>query len=416
MPDTPYTQHRHYQFRGPTHSDSENKRIEENYLDFVSMLNMYRVLGEEYDEGYGRLLKEFISLSRQLEELEARQDILEADTTSLTFHSPTQVDTDLFDGTPYEIGDTVACTHDIKHGVVTLPEVVSSSISKFAFINSDNSVLVPSTLEARIEGEPGTADSVGATIDSNEPEQAVARQTGRIWERNVIVNAPDDSAQMDVFFKAPTDLFTTDWANAIVLHPYPVMGVDILDVSYTTNPNVLMDTGDGYTTLNDLGIHSGDDAAVGWTPPGGWVGDEDINAGPRVYHFSPKRITGIKVTLRQRHYFKEGGVYVYSYGLSAIDLRQNKFLDEGKAMIRFDAPEGQTISEITNVLPQMWNVAEADYPLVFSYRPIWETAFQSGVYTTSAVPFSNRVWLEVTLSAMPNGGTPALSGLTVQFE
>lgn len=416
MPDTPYTQHRHYQFRGPTNSDSENKRIEENYLDLVSLLNSYRVLGEEYDEGFARFLKEFTALARELEELKARQDILEADTNTLTFYSPTQVDTNLFDGTPYEVTDTVACTHDIRHGVITLPEVVSSSISKFAFINSDNSVLVPSTLETRVEGTPGTADSTGSTIDSNEPEVAVARQTGRIWERNVIVNAPDDSAQMDVYIKAPTDLFTTDWANAIVLHPYPVMGVDIVDVSYTTNPNVLMDTGDGYTTLNESGIHSGDDDAVGWTPPGGWVGDVDINAGPRVYHFSPKRITGIKLTLRQRNYFKEGGVYVYSYGLQAVDLRQNKFLDTGKMMIRFDAPEDQTISEISNVLPQMYNVAEADYPLVFSYRTIWETAFDSGVYTVSPVPFSNRVWLEVTLNKMPNGGTPALSGLTIQFE
>lgn len=416
MPDTPYTQHRHYQFRGPTHSDSENKKNEENYLDLVSLYNMLRVLGDEFDEGYGRLLKDHIAVTRKLQELESRQDILDAGTDTLTFHEPGQVDTDLFVGTPYEITETVECTHDLMHGVVTLPHVVSSSVSKLAFVNSDNSILVPSTLEARVEGEPGTADSAGSTIDSNEPEVAVARQTGRIWERNVIVNAPDDHAEMQVFIKAPTDLFTTDWANAIILHAYPVMGVDIVDVSYTTNPNVLMDTGDGYVTLNDIGIHSGNDDAVGWLPPGGWMGDEDLNAGPRVYHFSPKRITGLKITLRQRHYYNEGGVYVYSYGMTAVDLRQNKFLDEGKVMIRFDAPDSETISEITNVIPQMYNVAEADYPEVFSYRVIWETAFDSGVYTTSPVPFSNRVWLEVTLNKMPEGGTPALSGLTVQFS
>lgn len=350
-----------------------------------------------------------------LEELRERMDAVEAGDGALTFFEAVQVDNERFEGTPYEVSDTLRLSQDTRYGVLTLPEVVGSSLSKLVFVEGDNSVYVPSTLEMRVTGEPGTADSAGATIDSNEPEIAVSRITGRVWERNVVVNAPNvNGAEATVYLKAPTDLFTTDKSNCVILHPYPTMGCDILEVAYTTNPDVLMDDQDGYVPINEDAIHSGNTAALGWVPPGGWGGDEVENSGPHSYYFEPLKITGLRIKMRQRSYHKEGGVYVYTYGLSNLDLRYNKYLDEGKAMIRLDAPDGETISSITNVLPEMWNVAEAVQPSVFSYRTIWETAFNSGIYTTNPVALSSRVWIEVSLTKTPGGGTPALSGLVAQ--
>lgn len=415
MAEAPYTKARHHQFRGPTDSGDYNERIEENYKDLTYLYNGLRIVGDEQDEGFGRAIREMQSLSRMVQELSERLDAVEEDSGAISFYGAASIDNDRFVGTPYELIDTVQLSQDTRYGILTLPEVVGSSLSKLVFVDGDNSVFVPSTLEMRVTGEPGTADSAGATIDSNEPEIAVSRIVGRVWERNVVVNSPNGAgAEVTVYLKAPTDLFTTDKSNSIVLHPYPTMGCDILEVSYTTNPDVLMDDQDGYLPVNEDAIHSGDQSAVGWLPPGGWSGDEAENSGPHVYHFEPLKITGLRIKMRQRSYHKEGGVYVYTYGLSNLDLRYNKYLDEGKALIRIDAPSGETISTVANVLPEMWNVPEAVQPQVFSYRTIWETSFDSGIYTTTPVALSDRVWLEITLSKTPGGGTPALSGLVAQ--
>jgi len=176
------------------------------------------------------------------------------------------------------------------------------------------------------------------------------------------------------------------------------------------------DDQDEYTVFNSLAYYDGETRAVGNVPPGGWTGDIDLNAGPRIYYFDPKPITGLRVKLRQRHYIREGAKYIYSYGLSSIDLRQTKFMSTGKTIIRFDAPEGETISDVTDVIAELWNVAEWETPGVFSWRAIWETSYNSGVYTLDNVSFSKRVWIEITLNSTSNKGTPALSTLSLQYS
>lgn len=417
MADAPYTQHRQIQYRGPSTSDDYNARIEENYRDLMVLLNTARITQADMQEGYGRFIKDQLSLLRQLEELESRVGALEAGKHTLTFYSPTQIDSDRFVGTPYEVTPAVQLNHDELFGIITLPRVDVSGLSKLVFVDDTGNVVVPSTLETRVVGVTGTADAGGATIDTSEPELALARQTGRIWQRNVIVTAPvAGGAELFLYVKAPTDLFTTANSNAIFVYPFPAMGTDILEVAYTTAVDVMLQDTDGYYPVNDGAFHADDMNAIGWVPPGGWTGDSAFNAGPKAYYFDPKPVTALRIKLGQRNYYRENGQYVYSYGLSNLDLRYDKFLGTGKALIRVDAPANQTITNVLDVQPQLWNVSESEEPLVFSYRTIWETAYNSGTYTSTPVAASRRVWIEVTLNQTMGGGSPALSGLTVTYS
>jgi hypothetical protein len=414
--EVPYTKLRNPQFRGPSTSDDYNARMEENYKDLVVLYNKIRLLDEDLAEFYRRLVKDQVGLARALSDLEARVTTLEDDATKLTFRSDSQVDTNRFNATIYNVAGANRLTLDSNFGVITLPRVDVSSLSKLFFTNSEGVDILPPTLEVRVVPDPTSADSSGATIDTSDPTLAVIKKPGRIWERNVIVNSSDpDGAIITYYLKVPTDLFTTDKSNIVVLQPYPAFSTDIMEVMYTSVAEPVMTDNDGYTALNDIGLWSGTADAVGWAPPGGWVGDPILDAGAKGFYFDPKVITGLRIKLRTRHYNVEATKYVYSYGMTVLDLRYDKFMSTGKIMLKFDAPSGNTISQITNVEPQIWNVAGAEYPNIFSYRVIWETAPNSGSYTLTPVSNSQKVWLEITLNETVGKGSPALSGVTVSY-
>ena len=417
----PYTQKRHAQYRGPSNSDDYNKRVEENYKDLVVLMNKARVSDVEIDELYRRMVKDNLAISKVVKELEERIAALEWEDRKITFFSADKIDTARFDDTPFEVQQEDRCTLDEQHGLLTLPQVTSSSLSKLFYTNTEGKEMIPSTLEMRVEGQSGTADSGSAFIDTSEPQYALYRRPGLIWERNVVVDSPNvDGAELVLYVKAPTDLFTTANSNNIIVHAFPYFGTTIKDISYTLRPDPVLRETDGYTTFNSAGHYMGEEPAKDWVVPGGWTGgnegqDAVTDAAPKSFHFPSMPITAFRITLHQDNYYQEAGKYIYTYGLSRLDLRYNKYLREGTAMIRVDAPEGETISNVLDVQPQIWNVHPAELSNVFEYRTLWETFPDSGIFETDPIANSESVWIEVTLRNT-DSWSPALSGLIVDFE
>jgi hypothetical protein len=418
--DRPYTQKRHAQFRGPTTSDDYNSRQEELLADLVFLYNKAGLSEQDIHRVFARLSKEQIALLQRVEELETRILAVESDVGQFGFFSTDQIDTDRFDTTAYEVSSTDRCSIDTTKGLVMLPEVVSSSVSQLRLINSDGTAVIPPSFEYTTVGDENSADDIAATIDTSRVYDAILGRTGRVWERNVIVDAPDivDGARVTLFVSVPQDITAVAESNALVVHPYPALNVDLEEVSVTSTSNVVLNTQESYTSLNPDQFYDGNDEAVGWLPPGAWDGDAIVNSGPKTFHFDPRVVTGIKIVLHTDNLYLDANTskFIYTYGLSHLDLRYNTYLDSGKTIIRFDAPSGTTISSVDNVTPQIWNVSEAELPDIFDYRVIWETAYNSGVYTLDPVSFSQRVWIEVTLNKTAGRGTPSLSGLLIDFS
>lgn len=416
MAEAPYTQLRQNQFRGPSTSDDYNARIEENYKDIVVLYNQLRVLNTDMAEQYRHIIKDMVAMSRVASEVESRVANLETANNSISFYNTSQLDTDRFNATAFNIPVANRLTHDSQHGLLTLPKIDVSSLSKLFFVDNTGFDVVPPTLETRVLPDPLSADSPTAVVESSQPELAVVRRAGRIWERNVVVPSINASgAMMNFYLKVPTDLYTTDKSNCLLLDPYPAFSTDIMNVSYTTNPEAIMQDSDGYTALNSTAMHFGNPDALTWVPPGGFASDEYIEAGPRLYYFDPRPITGLRIRLRTKKFLPEGGQYVYSYGLSRLDLRYDRFMNTGKIILKFNAPAGHTISQVTDVLPQLWNVAGTEWPTTYAWRAIWETSLNSGSYTTTPVSSSSRVWIELTLNETLGKASPALSGAAVEF-
>lgn len=416
MTEPLYSKQEYAQWRGPSTSDNYNERVENLYKDLMTILNRIGLSEENIRMVVRRMLKEQFALTHTLLDLEERINILELGDTSLTFGNPETIDDDAFASTDFAIPEDARLTWDGQHSVFTLPRDDSASFSKLKMVNADGSSVIPSSFEAKAQGVTGTADSNAATLDTSDIYHAVLQSTGLVWERNVLVDSPDvDGATVVLYIRFPTDLVVTENTNAIVLHPFPATGCDIVAVEYTTDPDVAMNDSDAYLPINEEVMYSGVTESIGWSPPGAWVGDTEVAAGPRIYHFNPGPLTGIRVTLHQDNYYAENSKYVYTYGLSSIDARYEKFADVGRTILRFEAPEGETISDVTNILPSIFNVLEAEVPNIFDYRVIWETYSGSGVYTIDPVPLSERVWIEVTLRKTFGKGTPMLSRLKVEY-
>lgn len=417
--DRPYTQKRHAQFRGPTTSDDYNSRQEEVLADLVFLYNKAGLSEQDIHRVFGRLAKEQIALLQRVEELETRILAMESDVGQLGFFSTEQVDTARFDDTAYEVSSTDRCSVDTTKGFVLLPEVTSSSVSQLRLINNDGTAVVPPSFEYITLGDDNTADDISATIDTSRVYDAILGRTGRVWERNVIVDTSHvEGSRVTLFVSVPQDITAVAESNALVVHPYPALNVNLEEVSVTSDANVILNTQETYTSLNPDQFYDGNDEAVGWVPPGGWDGDTIINSGPKTFHFDPQVVTAIKIVLHTDNLYTDINTskVIYTYGLSHLDLRYNTYLDSGKTILRFDAPSGATISSVDNVIPQIWNVSEAELPDIFDYRVIWETSYNSGVYTLDPVSFSQRVWVEVTLNKTAGRGTPALSGLLIDFS
>lgn len=416
MVDAPYTTKRFDQHRGPKDSQDYNLRVEQNYKDLVYLYNKIATVDSDRAKAYAAFVKELLSIAKGLVGIDARLLALEEDQNTLGFYSSTSIDTNRFNSTAYAVADVDECTYHDQYGFFTLPKVDASSISKLKFSNDDGTYGIPASLEMNVIQDATSVDNGSAVIDSSQPYNAVMSRPGRVWDRNVIATSTDvNGATCYLYFKVPNDLSIVSDVNAIFLDAFPIKSTDIMEIAYTTSENPKLTAIETWTPLNSTGQYENEEEAVGHLPPGGWSGDEIIEAGPKAFYFDPKPISAFRIKLRQKNYFVEGGKYVYSYGLSKLDVRYDKFLDTGKAIIKFSAPGGDTISSITSVTPKIWNIPQYLINDVFSYRVIWETALDSGIYTLTPVSFSSKVWIEVTLNKTSAGATPVLSGLILEY-
>lgn len=427
MSDALYSRMESAQYRGPATSDNYNRRVESAYRDLVMLLNKIGLADEDARLRFSALAKNHFSLMKTIEDLKTRISALEDVTTLesgeqissyklLTFFDSSLDQSSTFNDTPFAINPSNKCSIDTRHGVMTLPKISSSSLSKFGYKDNYGNFILPASFEALASGIVGTADSGSALIQSSDVYNSVKDEPGKVWERNVILTSPNSSgASVNLYAKVPSDLAVTPKANAIVVHPYPMTGCQLVGV-YTSSQQVInLNDNDAYTPLNSQDFYEGNDESIGWIAPGAWAGDAISACGPKIFYFDPKEVNAVKVRLKQNDYFFENNKYIYSYGLSFLDLRYDKFLTTGKIILRFNAPPGKLINSIDSVTPNIYNVSEAELPSVFSYRVIWDTGV-AGTYSLNPVFGSTHVWIEVTLNETVRYGTPSLSGLKVEYS
>ncbi len=421
MPDYINTEIKTVQYDGPVSSANYNLRAEQNYNDLVHLYNRSGVLDQKLNEAFERVLKDHLSISMAVSDLEDRVKAIEYTSNSfykqLSIYSYSQIDIGSFSGnSEFAFNSTEVLSFDHVYNTVSLPKVDGSSYSKLKFFNTTSKQVIPDFLETKIENNFVSADTPGVLIDTTPISYAFLDKPDKFWKRNVIVDNPSPAgAQMYFYVKIPNIYSGSDSCNFISLVPYPLFSVDILSIEYTSSQKPTLSSADNWIPLNSSRLYNNETEAIGRVAPGAWstVGSDAIlNCGPIGFYFSPINITAIRINMRQRSYFSENGKTVYTYGLSDLEVKSQKFLDTGRTIFKFEAPNDTLIFNVEEVIPKIYNIPVELISTAFSYRIIYKN---SGIYTLINPGSSTAIWIEVTLNQLHDGTAPVLSDLIVNY-
>lgn len=301
--------------------------------------------------------------------------------------------------------------------MITLPKVSSGSFSKLKFGQPGSGQIVPDYFKAMLDLSFAGVDTSGATVDTTPIYNAILDAPDKVWKRTIVSNTnPTTGAQMMLYVKIPAEIAGSLKTNAIKLNPYPAFGAEIYSIEYTTRPNPSLSNSDIWYPLNSNGYYDSNLSAIGKVAPGGWdtLGSDSIkNAGPLYFQFPETNITAVRIKFIQKNYLTELGSYIYTYGLSDLDIRYDKYLPTGRTIIKYTPKTGDVINEITDVTPKIYNLPLSELSNVFSYRVIYD---DGGTFTLENPGANNHVWIEVTLNQAVDTTAPILSDLIIQYN
>jgi hypothetical protein len=410
------TKKRDAQYAGPVDSNDYNSRIEENYQDLLFLYNKANIIDAKLQEAFERVLKDHAMLSNAIVDLSNRISALEVNDGTTSLYSYSQIDYARFTGTEFSIGSSELLSIDPHYNVVTLPKIANASSSKIKFYNPSNGQVISDLFKVNVQNNIGGIDSPGAIVNTTPVYNAILDDPTKVWSRTIVseTNALG-AAQLTFYCKISAEFTGSLKTNCVKLNPYPMHSVNVYSIEYTNKENPTLTDADGWTPLNFNSLYDGEQQAIGKVPPGAWImvgSDEVENSPPLCFYFSDIDMTAIRIVLRQENYFKELGKYVYTYGLSDLDIRYDKFATSGKTIFNFKAPSDKLISAVT-VQPVIFNVPRSQMSNAFSYRVIYE---DGATYSTNNPGASTQIWVEVTLNMLDDKTPPILSDLIVDYD
>jgi len=417
MADIINTRKRDYKYNGPVNSSDYNLRVEENYNDLVFLYNKAKSTDVKLASAFERVIKDNIFLSNAISDLEDRVSDLESNESKMSLSSFSQLDYSSFVDTSFAVSGSELLHFDPIYNYITLPKIRSSSYSHIKVGTSGNGQMVPDYFKAKLDVTFPGVDSSAALVETTPIYNSFLDSSEKLWYRNVIADTPSAAgAQMMLYVQVPVQFSGATKSNCIKLNPYPFFGTDIVLIEYTTKQNPTLSQSDGWLPLNSNGLYDGSSEAIGKVAPGGWEisGSDAIrNSGPLIFYFGEKDITAIRIKFIQRNYIYEAPKYVYTYGLSDMDVRFDKFVSSGRTMIKYTPKNGDLINSITNVTPKIYNVPLSLIDDAFSYRILYSNG---SAFSTSNPGSSSSVWIEVTLNMLDDNTPPVLTDLVVDYE
>ncbi len=413
MADRPfYTKKRNAQWRGPTTSEDYNARIEENYNDLTIQTNQIEVLKDNLDFVRRTLIKASINgvdrISAKLEELNTMGALNDCFFQGINLFE----DNDRFDSTEFAIDPNNRLRYDPSYRVFTLPRIDSGSFSKLKFVSRDGQEIISPNFKVYIEPIGDVEAREENFIDANDFYNCIISDfTRRGWEVNSVVDSSYSGVSaFRVYVSIPDDMSLVRESNTMLFNPLFSGSCDLSDVQYTTQRNVTFSPSDNWQDFNVPKFPLSIDNR--WVLPDD---GEDINEClGTLFSFPPLPVTAVAFTLStSSKLVDDNNVNVYSNGLHKFDIRYEKYLGEGQAMLRIES-DGDAISSVDSVTPILANCSSSEAPSSFSFEPVWETSEDSGIYTLDPVPGSSKVWLRVTLRKTINGGAPTMPFLIVE--
>jgi hypothetical protein len=334
MPYQINTRRQSYPLRGPTSSKKLNDSNDQIVSDLHGLNNMMSAIESRMEEMFNVLYDESRFLRRRvnsIELLERSRNLINGRNGIRLFHSQTM----------YDISNLGFFGGDISlrpqvlpiYGLATLP---NNAVEQKFFTNSiyNGEVIVPEDLVVEVTNtfiDPGSSTATnhepGAIeIRPGEPKNAFNGVNRSYWVRTVIYPGDSDVTEVQVQLTVTLPSQNNTLSNIMVIHPYPLGSVDILEIS--TSPDLTS----SFTQLSHK------DAPT--------TQSSINNSRELMYVFQPQDIDQVRIKIRQRNFVLENGKKVFRYGLQELGLA---LMDFEKQTSRLDLNEWIGQSDVNNI-------------------------------------------------------------------
>ena len=220
--------------------------------------------------------------------------------------------------------------------------VVSSTSKTHVYNETYDETLVPDSIRAYVGPDNFTVGENIYVIEDNDINNIFDNIDANVWYRKIITNDTVNSIENEVVISLPEDIITTRLVNQIILKPFPLGYVDIMDVQYKTNGAWVRIPGfDNHTQCID----------ENYTDTFGNVKTRRIikNAGNLQFDFKALNINQLKIKLRQTNcdYDPATNHKTWYLGIRNIDVIYNRYSKDNSIFTQtFTFPETDRVIKI----------------------------------------------------------------------
>ena len=214
----------------------------------------------------------------------------------------------------------------------------------------------------------------GGDITKGEPRNAFNGINETTWARQVTFPLESDVDEVEVQLTAVVPAGISSQANLIEVVPFPEGSTDITGLS--TSP----DLGSAFQSIDNF--------------------EEENNVPAKRYHFSPRNVEQIRITIRSRNWREMDGKKVFLYGLRELGLKLvdykkdytaiDSFGQNFTTVVKIDAPDRHVFSTLYRIDPTPNFLSEDANSRHIRLR-LSTTADFSGVFWDSSVDIPPQV-------------------------
>lgn len=337
----PSIQKREFKYRGRMDSHTLNEMQKEAFDDILDLFNKANQLQKTvyelsmanhietkcYSERLENALGHMMAIKEQYENMMSQSDY-----RYQTCYAYDQDRTDI------EQLDAYAAR--VERASNSITSHITNSVSKTRLYDETyDEYLVPPSLQVyvgpdsfRVNIDQSPTSAAGETMDTiysiedTDVLNAFDGNDGSVWLRKVKTSADVSQIENEIIIGLPEDIITTRLMNEIILKPFPVGHVDVLDIQYKSNG--------AWQSIPGFKSHHLCEEEDVKDIFGNITGTKFVakDAGNMIFSFHAIQTSQLKFKLRQRHYEEEysgdDARHVFYLGLRDVDVRFNTYTNE----------------------------------------------------------------------------------------
>ena len=202
-----------------------------------------------------------------------------------------------------------------------ITEHIISSISKtHLYDETYDEILIPNSIQAYIGPDTFSIGEGIYTIEDSEVKNIFDCTDANVWYRKVVTNTNIEYIENEIVISLPEDIVTTRLVNEVIIKPFPLGYMDIMDVQYKTNGS--------WVRLPGFNNHFGAEEESYEDTFGNSYNRIIIpNAGNLRFNFKALQMNQIKIKIRQRNFEYDPTLdrRIWYLGLRNVDVLYNRY-------------------------------------------------------------------------------------------